>query len=576
MCTINLDCRILTYKELLEISNNSFLFMEIWNKTRVLKEGRWPDYFLKDLVGEVPDINIATGTKLKFRCEKHGVYEQTVGNRLHGYPCFMCSKEKAVKLANLAKLEKLKSKYSFSERLANCLDRDKVESGDISTNEIARFYCKIHGIYYKKPYEALHASNSCPKCQSIRLGKIVKEKALSRRQVSQSRLEIWKTSPCYEDIVRGKISSSDKVSFVCNTHGEYTSTIYTKGCPICGKLRSLEKRKNIRRAKNPFPQWFIDDLEGSPDKDLILNCNKNIDDKAFFLCKEHGMYYQKIGDHLYKGAGCPTCAAQLKNNTSLIERMLIENYRNIKIIQSCRTEIKSSVNGRFMELDNYIPEFRIGVEYNGFYYHSNEVMNDSHYYNAIGGKQNYHLMKSNLCKDKDIVLIHLFEDDTKYRYSTCLNHINNVLKLQGAELEQTHIKLSDCSIVEDSLNFRDFTLSRLKGSKFKTITCNGELVASISYNEGDIITVRNIALNSKYSLDMNPLLVLLSEFDKDICIEYEYHLYNGDCLKGLGFELLEITPPRRINVDILSIKRTKEESSYHIYDCGVAKWIKRI
>ena len=51
------------------------------------------------------------------------------------------------------------------------------------------------------------------------------------------------------------------------------------------------------------------------------------------------------------------------------------------------------------ELDIYIPDLKLAIEYNGNYWHS--IKNNSN--------KNYHLMKSLLCRNKNIRLIHIYE-----------------------------------------------------------------------------------------------------------------------------------------------------------------------
>ncbi len=54
-----------------------------------------------------------------------------------------------------------------------------------------------------------------------------------------------------------------------------------------------------------------------------------------------------------------------------------------------------------LELDIYIPEINLAIEYNGLYWHS-----------EVNGKyKNYHLNKTKLCNEKDIQLVHIFEDE---------------------------------------------------------------------------------------------------------------------------------------------------------------------
>jgi G:T-mismatch repair DNA endonuclease (very short patch repair protein) len=57
------------------------------------------------------------------------------------------------------------------------------------------------------------------------------------------------------------------------------------------------------------------------------------------------------------------------------------------------------------ELDIYIPEKKIAIEYNGLYWHSSgskETDNE---------KLKYHLMKTDMCEEKGIQLLHIFENE---------------------------------------------------------------------------------------------------------------------------------------------------------------------
>jgi len=54
-----------------------------------------------------------------------------------------------------------------------------------------------------------------------------------------------------------------------------------------------------------------------------------------------------------------------------------------------------------LELDFYFPDHKIAIEFNGLYWHSEELNKD----------KNYHLMKTELCEEKGIQLLHIFENE---------------------------------------------------------------------------------------------------------------------------------------------------------------------
>lgn len=73
-----------------------------------------------------------------------------------------------------------------------------------------------------------------------------------------------------------------------------------------------------------------------------------------------------------------------------------------------------------MELDFYVEDSKIGFELNGNYFHSER-----------GGNKypNYHLYKSILCEEKQIKLIHIFEDEWLFKKNIVKSRILNYLGL---------------------------------------------------------------------------------------------------------------------------------------------------
>jgi very-short-patch-repair endonuclease len=109
-----------------------------------------------------------------------------------------------------------------------------------------------------------------------------------------------------------------------------------------------------------------------------------------------------------------------------IKTILEEN--NINFIQNTRKIIKP------LELDFYLPDHNIALEVNGNYYHS-----------EISGERdkNYHINKTNKCNDKNIHLVHIFDDEINQKPEIVKSFILNLLNIH-----ETQIKALDCQIQE--------------------------------------------------------------------------------------------------------------------------------
>lgn len=71
-----------------------------------------------------------------------------------------------------------------------------------------------------------------------------------------------------------------------------------------------------------------------------------------------------------------------------------------------------------LEIDVYLPDLKIGFEFNGLYWHSESRKS-----------KNYHLEKTNYFKDRDIRIIHIWEDDWTFSRDVIKSQINNWLGL---------------------------------------------------------------------------------------------------------------------------------------------------
>lgn len=522
------------------------------NKTQVLKLGKWPNYFVENIVSEIPSITVSTNVKLIWHCPVHGVdYEQTIGRHLSGAECPKCGRLKNAKSRVKNHRKKFKFSKEFIQALDKSPDKDRILNGELGVEDKAQFYCKVHDCFYiQRIADRMRRDGACPECTK-----------------QKKRENVLKTN----------------------------------------KLNRLKKNLTV------------DDFKDLRDKDKIqsyLAGEIPLSNKDYFLCKEGHLYQQRVVDHL-EGHGCPTCAAQLVDNVSSYEKRLSEwlNINGIAHVCSCRTEVKSDV-GRSLELDIYVPEYKLAIEVNGIYYHSYEYMQVSKAYNAIGGKENYHKMKTKACADKGIRLIHLFEDDLRDKWDLCLNLLKSKLYLRGCRV------FSRTKVGARSLDVRKFDNGREFFDKYHINgygrgNCYGlfdgnNLVSAIQVRRtpSNEDNAENSFILDRYCtvFDMNVVggierLMKFAEKDLNIkkWISYaDITISDGALYKRLGFDLIGTSKPDyryvykgiRIHKFNFRIKRFRDDESLifeegksesqlaemnglkKIYDCGKLKFVK--
>lgn len=127
------------------------------------------------------------------------------------------------------------------------------------------------------------------------------------------------------------------------------------------------------------------------------------------------------------------------------------------------------------EIDIYVPDKKIGIEYDGIRWHSQ----------WYGKKQPFfHLEKTNLCKNAGIKLIHIFEDEYTYKKDIVLNKISHIL---GISDDCEKIMGRKCVIKEiDNYTAAEFLDKfHIQGSTSFSVSYgafyNGNLVAVMSF-----------------------------------------------------------------------------------------------
>ena len=126
------------------------------------------------------------------------------------------------------------------------------------------------------------------------------------------------------------------------------------------------------------------------------------------------------------------------------------------------------------ELDLYLPDIKLGIEFNGLYWHSD-----------IYKEKNYHLDKTNLCINNGIQLFHIWEDDWIYKQGIVKSMILNKLGKTPNKIfaRKTEIKeINYNKIIRDFLNKNH--IQGFIGSKIKLgLFYNDELVSLMTFGE---------------------------------------------------------------------------------------------
>ena len=292
--------------------------------------------------------------------------------------------------------------------------------------------CPLHGKFTQIPYNHL-SGKGCKECGHIENGRnrsITLEKFLEKARdvhgdkydYSKSKIENYKT----------------KIEIICPLHGSFFQTpnnhLSGKGCKECGIIFTLN---HIQENYSSNTEDFIEKskiLHGDTyDYSLVDYVNNST--QVEIKCEEHGSFLQSPRDHL-RGHGCHTCGllkARHFLGTSKLEEDFVNFIRSFysgKVVTSVRDKIPP------MKLDIFLPEFNLGIEINGSYWHSEKFKD-----------RNYHLRKYNLCKDKGIRLISIWEWEILKNKDKIENFIKNLI-LEKKKLFARKLQIKEVSVLE--------------------------------------------------------------------------------------------------------------------------------
>lgn len=354
-------------------------------------------------------------TKVCIICPEHGEFWQTPKNHLKGQGCNQCAIEyRGNKLKNTIEkfIEKARKIHG------NKYDYSKVEY----KNSISKIHiiCPIHGEF--EQVAAYHLSgNGCPKCAN--------NTAYTTEEFIKRAKE--KHGDKYDYSKTNYINAYTKVCIICPEHGEFWQTprdhLHTNGCKECGITKRIENRTySIQNFINKAKEVHGDKYDYSKVEYTKSN------EKICIICPKHGEFWQIAADHL-QGCGCPKCSVRQSKAEDEIVSFIQSLNKNINIIQREHKILEGK------EIDIYLPDYKIGIEYNGLVWHNEKYINDKY----------YHLIKTEECNKKGIRLIHIFEDEwlfkkdiIKSRLSSILNEIKNKIYARKCEIKIVDSKIS--------------------------------------------------------------------------------------------------------------------------------------
>lgn len=512
-------------------------------------------------------------TKICIICPIHGEFWQRPDKHLKGQGCPICGgTKKSDKETFISSAKKIHGdKYDYSKVVY------------VNNNTKVCITCPEHGDFWQDPHNHLKGKG-CPICgKSIfRSKKYTTEQFINEaKKIHGDKYDYSKTE---------YLLNKTKLCITCPEHGDFWQVPYLHlsgcGCPDCAVVQNSD-------AKRKLKEDFIKEANKIHDNkyDYSQVEYKNGRDKIKIICPEHGEFWQAPFHHL-QGNGCPKCV----HHTSKAETEIYDFIKSIVGADNVKQSVRNIIPPK--EIDIYIPSLKIGIEYNGLYFHQKNIR--------------YHIDKTNACKQKGIKLIQIFEDEYRNHKDIVLSKLSHILgkcdnlpKIMGRKCEIKEIKSQKAKVFLNKNHIQGFG----GGSVYLGAFYNEQLIAVMAFkndNNGKWELTRFASDNNYVSQGLggklfsffvkhyNPIEIK-SFADRRWTINEDNNLYIQ-----LGFKFDSYTPPEYryfkpedgiIRQHKFNFRKEKLNKKYglpltmtetemteklgykKIYDCGLIKYV---
>lgn len=465
-----------------------------------------------------------------------------------------------------------------------------IESTLCSANKPATVLCKLHGKFQQKLANHLQGAG-CPKCAGRGVDWVERFKSVHGDQYDYQRV-------CYVDY-------KSPVEILCTVHGSFLQTpdnhYRGQGCPKCkgGLIRSHKQMvmsEFVRRANIVHDGRYVYPTEQF---DNVLRSLVKIQ------CPEHGVFTQTPVNHLAGKTGCSRCSNQKSSQefqiASFLSKFTQVQSRNRQLIKP-------------KELDIYVPEKKIAIEYCGMYWHSHFTPEDE--------KQDRlkHHHKYLECKTQGVRLLTIYESEWFERQYAVRRLLRNAVGASRGKLMARKCTIKTPAVGEARAFFERYHPQGGGGAgEHYGLYWKGKLVACMRFTLG--ANDRGIAKERVWTLTRYATRITVtggaSRLFKVFVVDKQptevksfsdNRYFDGAMYNHLGFTVAEELPP---DYQVWSLKlglrskahyqrraiqqrlkdhglnevfdpdtdpRTESEMTYRmgcgrIYDCGKKRWV---
>lgn len=236
-------------------------------------------------------------------------------------------------------------------------------------------------------------NQGCPYCSGNKVLKGYNDLATTQPHlVEEWNFEKNKSTP--NDYSSG---SGKKVWWKCKTYNhEWEAVINSRvkgnNCPICSNYVTIEGVNSLADTHPELAnEWHPTLNKPLTPHSITAGSGKSL----FWVCSENHVWKVKASDRVFHNTHCPQCQSKLFSSAA--EKEIAAYVKNLGF----NVELNNRKLLKGKEIDIYIPEAKLAIEYNGLFWHSENA----------GKIVSYHYSKWLAAKEAGVQLLQIWEDD---------------------------------------------------------------------------------------------------------------------------------------------------------------------
>lgn len=504
----------------------------------------------------------------EFICKKHGKFTKTPANFLI-QGCSKCNIEKIKWDEEKFITESLKIHRDLK---GNPYNYEYVDFKGLNTHKV-KIWCDYHKEFFLKiPCKHIYGGQGCPKCghnipnkeDFIKISELIH--GVGRYDCTKVEIK----------------NNTTPVEIICNEVNPYTNEKHGSffitpnyhikrklGCPKCSKNKKLTTEEFIEISRLSHTPEQNENL--SYDKSNYVNNRTPI----IITCNIHGDFEQTPEKHM-SGQGCPKCSSTISKLEVELHNFINSIYKE-EIIKNNRNILPDN-----KEIDVYIPNLKIGFEFNGLYWHNETNKPD----------RNYHLNKTKSAEDIGVRLIHIWEDEwvfkkeiTKSNIKHILGCCENIISATKGDVREINCDISNDFLETNHLNGADYIQSKSYG-----LYHNNELIQIIVFRklEDNNYELSRLCTKKDYNV-IDGYIKLFNHFKElnnmNIITHCDLRWSNGKEYEELGFECISTNEPDydylvdkdkcfiRKNKTLIENNKSKTLKIDRVWNCGYKTYL---